>query len=428
VRVVARSSVLRLKGERVDVRALGEMLGVKVVLGGSVRRDGERLRITVELINAGDGYQLWSRQFDARMTNVFQVQEGIASAVVDALRPGLSDMRKPRSEPEGFALEAYSMYVRGRQFWNSETLEGYGRAIGCFEDTIAEWPGYARAYSGLADSYAELVYAGVLHPGEGMPRARTSALKALELDDGLSEAYLSLAMVLGLFEWDWAGGELAFMRAVQHGNYSAAHRIYGLFLTAMGRFEQGMDQLETARKLDPLSPQVQTALGFAYYEQRRYDQAIRHLRTLVETSEASAIAHVFLGLSYVQNSSPADALETIEKAPLAGSPVIQGAAAQVLALAGRPDKARRTLEEIRGVGQLLYVTPVSFAMLDLALGDTESALSWLDEGYDQRAPCMLWLNVDPRYDRIRGHPRFIALMNQMRFPSFARAEAIHGAA
>lgn len=414
--VVARRSAFQFKHQSVDLHTIERVLGANVVLEGAVRSDGSRLRVTAELANTSDGHQLWSAQFDHERVDFFAIQDEIASAIVTTLRPRSSEFRALSSRPTTFDLEAYSLYLRGRQLWDQQTNASLWVAIACFEAAIRKWPVYARAHAGLADCYLSLIYIGALAPKEGMPPAKAAAISALELDNELIEAITSLASLALLYEWDWEKSERLFLRAIQLGADSTVHYLYGLLLTATGRFKEGMEHLLLAERLDPLSARSKVAVGMAYYRSRAYDLALSHLTSALEIAGDTGEIHFCLSLVCMQKSMLDQALVQIHKArALAGAdPVLLASIGEVYALAGRRGEAEQVLAEIAELSRTSYVSPVNRALLYVALDEKNAALECLERGYDERAAWMIWLNVDPRYDRIRSSPRFVELLRRMR--------------
>ena len=264
-RVVARTSSFAFKGKQQDIREIGKKLNVATVLEGSVRKDGNRLRVTAQLNSVADGYHLWSETYERELKDVFTVQDEISRAIVDTLQLKLaSSARQPRPPSEN--VEAYDLYLQGRYHWSRWRSEGAERAIEYFQQAIQKDPNYAAAYSGLADSYAWMGFFGALPPNEAMPKARQAALKALALDDTLAAAHTSLGYVKSLHEFDWPGAEREFKRALQlNAGDSDAHFGYGItYLAPMGRLDEAVREMQTARDLDPLSPITNTYLGLAY--------------------------------------------------------------------------------------------------------------------------------------------------------------------
>ncbi len=417
--MVARRSASQFKSMNADLATIHNILGADLVLEGTVRKDGSHLRISAELANTSDGHQIWSEQIDREMTEVFKIQDEIASALVTTLRPRSSQFRDFALKPQAVNLEAYSLYLRGWQQWNKQTRVGLSEAIGCFEEAIRKCPAYAPAYAGLADCYLTFSYLGAEAPKNCIPPAKAAALQALELDDELAEAITSLASISLLYEWDWKNSENLFLRAIQLSADSSVHYLYGLLLEATNRFEESLEHLRLAVRFDPLAAQPQIAMGLAYYRQRKYELAIQHLNRALELPGNPGEVYFCLSLIYMQQDLLSQAMEFVQKAHgLAGAnPSLLASIGEVYALAGKEAEAQKVLEELSHLTHTTYVSPVNRALLYLALGEKNAALDSLQQGYDERASWMIWLKVDPRFDTIRTHPRFIRLIEKMGFPS-----------
>ena len=302
LRIASRTSVFALKGKPQDVRAIGALLGVTAVLEGTVRKAGDRLRITVQLSAVDDGRNLWSERYDRRLDDVFAIQDEIAHTIVSTLRTTfLAEIADPTSKRYTEDLKAYSLYLKGRFCWNKRSHEGVLEAIAYFEQAIAEDPRYALAYSGLSDSYAlQVDYRGV-PVNDGMERARRYARKALELDDTLAEAHTSLGWVLHIYDWDWEGAAGAYRRAIElNPGYAIGHQWYSWVLLVTGQADQALLESHTALELDPSSISIRRGLGWLYYYTRRYETALYHLRRAVAMNPTTEENYRILGLVLTQ--------------------------------------------------------------------------------------------------------------------------------
>jgi TolB-like protein/Tfp pilus assembly protein PilF len=302
-RVAARTSAFSFKGEQIDAREIGRKLNVNTVLEGSVQRVGDRLRVTAQLINAQEGYHLWSEQYDRVMADVFSIQDEITSAIVDALRIELPDReRSAVSKRYTRNLDAYQLYLKGRHHWNRSTTDGYWKAIDLFQEATRTDPTYALAYTGLADAYASLGDAGhsAVSPEEAFSAARAATMKALELDEGLSEAHATLGHLM-MHEFAWSDAEQEFRRAIElNPNYATAYRFLAGFFAAVGRSREAIVTLEKALDLDPVCLGTLTDLGVIHYFAREYDQAIEHYQEVLEMAPEFARAHATLSSAYVR--------------------------------------------------------------------------------------------------------------------------------
>src|SRR3954464_14738320 len=316
LQVASRTSVFALKSLREDMRTLGSRLNVATVLDGTVRKSGHRIRITVQLSRVSDGRLLWSERYDREMSDVFAIQDEIAGTIVRTLRATLlGELGDPTPVRYTANVKAYGLYLKGRFSWNRRTQEGIKDGIHYFEQAISEDPSYALAYSGLADCYAlELDYKGA-PVFEGMERARAEAAKAIALDDTLAEAHTSLGWVTFIYDWDWAGADRQFRRAVElNPSYATARQWWSWFLAAMGRFEQALEQARTAIELDPPSVSIRRSMGWMQYYVRQYDGALDNLRRAIAMNPTAEETHRLLGLVYLQQGAFDEATASFKEA------------------------------------------------------------------------------------------------------------------
>jgi serine/threonine-protein kinase len=417
LQVASRTSVFALKNLREDVRTLGTRLNVSIVLEGSVRKSGNRIRITVQLSSVADGRTLWSERFDRELADVFAVQDEIAGTIVRTLRSTLlRDLGDTTPVRYTSNVKAYSLYLKGRYCWNRRTQEGIKEGIRYFEQAIQEDPGYALAYSGLADSYAlDLDYRGV-PVFEGMERARAEARKALELDETLAEAHTSLAWVTFIFDWDWPEAEREFSRAIAlNPRYATARQWYSWFLAAMGRYDESLAQGRMAVDLDPASVSIRRSMGWLLYYARRYDDALEYLRRALAMNPTWE-THRLLGLVYLQQGSYDEAHASFQEA-VANSEhdaLSLAGLGQVAARRGRVEEARAVLQELDERAKTRYISPVAQAGLYVSLGEADKAFEWMDRAYDDRRGWLAYLKIEPMLDGIRTDPRFARLLERMR--------------
>jgi serine/threonine-protein kinase len=420
--VTARTSAFAFKGKDVDVRDVARQLNVETVLEGSVRSDGGQLVVTAQLINAETGYHLWSDRFERQLEDVFAVQEGIAQAVVDALRPQLlRESIDPLVHHSTEDFEAYLLYLQGRHHWYQRTPEGFASAIEYFDSAIARDPEYAMAYVGRADVYnLQGAYDyGLARPADAFPKARADAEAALHLDPDQADAHAALANTLFYYEWDWERAEQEYRQAIRlNPGYAPAHHWLALFLIAMRREEEAFAAIKHAQELDPLSLVMTTALGRYFYLTRDYDLAIQEYRRALERDSTFATAHVGLGWTYLQQGKTEEAIAEYEAALALGAP-------EQLALAllgnaygqsGKHDEAASILERLREESEGRYVPAEYLALVHLGLGDYDEALDGFDIAYANRSGALLFLRVEPIADPLRSHPRFQALLQKLALP------------
>jgi eukaryotic-like serine/threonine-protein kinase len=416
--VAARSSVFALKNVREDVRALGARLNVSTVLEGSVRKSGSRLRITVQLSNVADGRTLWSERYDRELADVFALQDEIAGTIVRTLRTTLlgeiGDLTPVRYTEN---LRAYSLYLKGRFWWNRRTQADIAEGVRYFEQAISEDPGYALAYSGLADSYAlELDYRGA-PVREGMERAKAQARKAIELDETLAEAHTSLGWVTFIYDWDWPAAEREFRRAIElNPHYSTARQWHAWFLAAMRRFEEALAEGRAAIELDPASVSIRRSLGWLQYYARQHEPALETLRRALAMNPTSEETHRLLGLVYLQQGMYEEATASFQEAIASSQHDVMAVAGlgHVAARRGQVTDARNLLDQLHQRARDHYVTPVAFAGLYVTLGDFDAAFEWLEQAYRERRGWLAYLNIEPLLDDVRADPRFHRLVERMR--------------
>ncbi len=417
LRVASRTSVFALKGKPQDVRAIGALLGASVVLEGTVRKSGERLRITAQLTSSEDGRLLWSQRYDRTLSDVFAIQDELAHTIVSALRATwFADLDQPLPRRYTESVVAYGLYLKGRFSWNKRTQEGVNEAIDYFEQAIAVDPDYALAYTGLADSYALHVDYRNVHVTAGFERAKTYARKALALDEALAEAHASLAWTLFIYDWDWAGAGREFRRAIElDSRYATAHQWYAFLLASQGRLEEALVEAHTAQELDPASVSIRRALGYVYLYARRYDQARYHLTRAIAMNPVAEESYRVLGLALALDGQYDEAARALREAM--GLP---GAAtytrvmlAYAMARGGNRSYSEELLAELEAKLAHDYVSPVELATLQIALGNLDGALDWMDRAYVERRGWMAYLTVHPIVDPLRGEPRFHALVVRM---------------
>src|SRR3989440_3914647 len=310
LKVAARTSAFSFKGKNANISEIGEKLSVKTILEGSVRKSGNRVRITVQLINVADGYHLWSEVYDRKMQDVFAIQDEITATTIRNLEIKLL---KPFSIDEATPanFEAYNAYLKGRHYLNRRTAADILKSVQYFEQSILLAPEYAPAFSGLADSY-NLLGAGdyaVLSPGEAFPKAKQAATRALEIDPSLANAHTALGWAATFYDWDLSRGEQHYLKALElNPGYATTHHWYGMLLAIRGNFDKAVVEIETARRLDPLSPIVNSDVAWVLYYARRYDEAIAQCRETIELAPNFSVAHWNLGQSLREKGMLADAI------------------------------------------------------------------------------------------------------------------------
>src|SRR6266576_1742929 len=417
LRIASRTSVFALKGKPQDIRAIGALLGVSAVLEGTVRKSGDRLRITAQLAAADDGRNLWSERYDRTLDDVFAVQDEISRTIVSTLRTTfLADIADPTPQRYTHNLAAYSLYLKGRYCWNKRSQEGVLESIAFFKQAIDLDPGYALAYSGLSDAYALQVDYRSVPVTEGYRLAREYALKALELDDTLPEAHTSLAWVLHVYDWDWSGAMREYGRALElNPGFATAHHWYSFVLMVTGQKEQAVMEALTALELDPSSLSVRRGVGWLSYYSRRYEHALYHLRRAIAMNPTSEDTYRVLGLVLMQQGAYAEAERAFREA-ITLSPDLSYATAgvaHVLALSGRRREAEALVAELEARARARYVTPVAFCIAHLGLRNIDQVFHWLERAYEDRRGWLTYLGVDPIFDPVKDDPRFAEFLRRM---------------
>lgn len=417
LKVAARTSAFSFKGKGAEAREIGKALSVNSVLEGSVRKAGNRIRISVQLVNAADGYQLWSERYDREMRDIFDVQDEIALAVVDALKIKLLGEDKAMLlKRHTQSPEALEHYLRGLSHFNRWTPGDFEKAIENFERAIAIDPEYASAYAALADAYTELLFFS-FSAGDVRQKARDAAEKALEFDASLAEAHNSLALIKLYLDWDYESAEAEFKRAIALNPGSASVRMwYGWFLALMGRFDEGLAELRRGHELDPLSPPNLNAIGVDLHWAGQTNQAIAQFLDVLELIPSYPVSQSFLAEAYVQAGDLDSAIGTIEETkPEAMDPQALAVAGYVYAKAGKREKALAILNEFEQRSTQGNVSALNFAQIYASLGDNEQAFTWLDKALDERAIWLPFLKVDVKFDTLRSDPRFQRLLRQVGF-------------
>lgn len=406
LRVVARGSAFQFKGKNPDIRAAGRQLGVTTVLEGSVQKSGDRLRITAQLSSAADGYHLWSETYDREVKDVFAVQDEISHAIVRALEVRVSgDPTRRLATASTQDLAAYNLYLQGRFHLNKWSPQDARKGIEYFQQAIAKDSRYAPAYAGLADCYTWLAVFGWTPAQQGMPQARIAAQRALQIDETLAAAHISLGYVKAMYDWDWPGAGREFTRALELSPGDPdAHFAYSLtYLAPLGRLDEALAESEQARALDPLSPYKITAVGMIYVYRREYDRAIAEYQ--------KAIA---LDATFSQAYEEMTRLKSVSgKFPDAANDI--PARAYAYARQGKKAAARALIEQWTQEFAYNQRCGFSYAAAEMyaSIGEKERAFEWLDKAYAERHPLLAYAKVMPSFDRLRADHRFTALLTRL---------------
>lgn len=414
LKVVARTSAFSFKGKNIDIGHIGNVLNVKTILEGSVRKSGDKLRITAQLIDTANGYHIWSEKYDRTMRDVFEMQDEIALAVVDALRSKLFGDEKTQLLRHFTAnTEAFHHYLQGRFFLNKFTADDASRAVGCFNDAIALAPEFAIAYAGLADSYIMLTEMGPLPPHEAMPRAKEAAIRALAINADLAEAHASLGVVLQSYDYDFAGAEKEFRRAIElNPNNPLPRQSYGILLTELERHPEATHQFQKALEVDPLSVVGNWIYSFCLFLARDYDGAIERTHKTLELDPTFGVAYLSLAFALQMKGEYAASVEAYaECSEVMGSS--ENAAYIIDSFKGGWDAFLLAMtSEKRPITFSSYIVAVFFA----ARGDKEGAFSELEASLAKRESHIIMVKADPRFDSLRDDPRFPDFLKKVGFP------------
>ncbi|HEX6064605.1 MAG TPA: BTAD domain-containing putative transcriptional regulator, partial [Longimicrobiales bacterium] len=406
------------------MREIGNELGVDYVLLGNVRWAGpdtasdRKVRVTLELLRVADERQLWSNTYDRVINDIFEVQSDIATQVIDRLGVTLAEPERRRlSETPAENHEAYTLYLKGRYFWNKRTKGSVQTAQGYFQQAVDIDPTYSLAWVGIADVWIARGWYSVLAPRDAFPKAKEAALRALQFDSTLAEAHASLGHIHLEFDYDWGAAEREYLRAIQlKPNYAVAHHWYGGFLSAMGRHEEALQHAERARTLDPIAPIIQTWKGLRYYFAGNLDAAIAEYNKALELDGTFAPAHMHMAWALGEAGRFDEGIAAAQRA-LANEPqslLYLASLGHAYAKAGRANDARAVLARLADAAATRHVSAFHVAMIHIALGDTDIALDWLDRALAERSPWIGYLKVDPRARSLRNQPRFQGLLAKAR--------------
>jgi TolB-like protein/DNA-binding winged helix-turn-helix (wHTH) protein/Tfp pilus assembly protein PilF len=407
LRVVPRSLVFNYKGREVDLRKIARELNVRSVLTGRVNRHGDMLSIQVDLIDVANVSQLWGQHYDRKISDILLVQEDISNDIFANLRLKLSLEEKKQ-------LDAFGLYLKGRNYLNKRTADGLQLGIEYFRQAIDVDSDYAPAYAGLADCYNMLVVYGISKPEEAFPKAKEAALKALKIDDTLAEAHTSLAFVKHRWDWERADAEREFLLALRYKpGYAPAHQWFSSYLVAVERFDEAIAEAKRAQELDPLSFISNLHLGWIFYLAGRYDEAIEHCKKLLEVDPNFFPAYRYLGLAYEQKGMYAKAISEFEKGvKLSGSSLMIALLGHAYAASGNKAEARRVLAELEREKQK-YVSPYTVAAIYAGLGEKDQAFGWLEKAYSERDIWLMNLKVDPVFKTLHSDRRLAGLLERL---------------
>ncbi len=417
LRVPARASAFSFKGKELDIREIGEKMNVEMVLDGSVRKAGNKLRITAQLVKVADNYPIWSKIYERNIEDTFALQDEISLAIVDSLKLKLlMEEKQELLKRHTDNLEAYKFYLQGRYFVAMRSHEDIKRGIKYFEQAIELDPDYALAYVGLADSYVMLPYYSSFPSKEAMPKAKEAVQKALEIDNKLVEAHVVLATILMEYDHDWAAAERKFMQAININPVNVdAHFNYAIQLQYEARFDEAIEEMKEAQELDPLSLVINRNLGELFYYARKYDLAIEALNKTLELKSDFVETHAYIGLAYLQKLMYEEALEELRKETEASKgelPLVDSWIGIVYAGMGEIERAKKVADDLLKRSKKDYI-PSSWGILYFALGEIDQGFEWLEKAYEEHDQWLLWQIRDPVCDSVRSDSRFKALLKKL---------------
>jgi TolB-like protein/Tfp pilus assembly protein PilF len=417
LRVAARTSAFQYKGKDIDVRRIGRELGVESVLEGSVRKAGERLRVTAQLVNVSDGYHLWSEKYDRDLEDIFAIQDEISLAIVEKLRGKLLKEERSRlvrryTDDE----EAYGLYLKGRYFWNRRHEGGIQMALKLFQEAVEKDPLNAPAYVGIADSFSSASHLGLMDPKVGYRKAKEAVAKALEIDDDLAEAHASLGWIKTYHDWDWPGAEAEFLRAIElNPKYAIAHYFYGLHLGIVARYDEAVAETSRVLELDPVDLKFNSAHGLALYWRRRDDEAIAQLQKTLDMDPTFYLAHLFLGFAFTGKAMWQEAVDAFSRAGALspGSPLTTGYIGFSLAASGRRNEALDQLARLEEMSKEKFVSHFYKALIHFGLKANDRAIDDLEKAFDERESWLPTIATFPLFDDLRADSRFATLVGRM---------------
>ncbi|MCP5106579.1 MAG: protein kinase [bacterium] len=417
LQVASRTSAFQFKEKGCDISEVGKKLKVQTVLEGSVRKAGNKLRITAQLINASDGYHIWSDKYDRDADDIFSIQDEISLAIVENLKVTLlGDEKEKLVKRYTKNEEAYNLYLKGLYSWNRRHEGGMKTALDYFQQAIECDPRYALPYVGIADCFNIMGFYGVLPAKQAFPRARQAAEKALEIDGTLGEAYASLGWISTMYDWDWIAGEREFQKAIAlNPNYATAHEWYALYLTAMGRFDDAITEVRKAQALDPLSLIINATVGSILWLAHRNDKAVEQFQKTLEMDPDFQLALLYLGCTYGSAGRYEEAIVPLQKAVQlpGGMLYAAGVLGNFYAVSGQKEKALEIIDHVNDLLGKGYSLLLQKAYIYSGLGEIDRAFELLEKALTERESQLVFCQSIPLFDILRGDSRFNDLLKRI---------------
>jgi len=423
LRVVSRTSVMHYKGSRATIPAIAHELGVDGVIEGTVLREGSRVRVTAQLVRVDSDSHLWADTYERETRDVLELQNEVARSIVREVRAKLTPQEhQVLNRARQVDPESYELYLKGRYFWNKRTQQTIPKAIEYFQRAVDKDPGYAAAYSGLADCYSSSGFSydlASLAPIEAFTKAKAAAATALQIEDGLPDVHNSLGFIKLTHDWDFAGAEAEFKRALElDAKLANTHHWYAHYLIAIGRKDEALAESKRALELDPLSLILNTHLGWHYVMAHDYDNATAQLLKTLDLDSSYGLAHWYLGLAYEQKLMYPEAIAQLKRADglLGRHLAVEGDLAHAYAVSNNEAEARKVLDDLSRLSRQRYVSPFEIALIHFGLGRKDEGFDWLDRAYRERADLLVYLKDDPRLDPVHTDPRFRDLLRRVGLP------------
>jgi len=421
LRVISRTSAMQYKGVHKNIRDIARELDVGTIVEGTVLRVGQRVRITAQLIDAVKESHLWAESYERDLRDVLALQSEIAQSVAREIRVKLTPHERAQiAQAQPVDPDAYEAYLKGRYYWNRSSGDTLTKGAECFRRATEKDPNYAAAYAGLADCASRGCWFGFLAPEDGFGKGKKLASQALTIAPNLAEAYASLGWALTHYDFDFVAAQRAFERSLElNSQYATGHEWFGMLLCLLGRGEEAFAEFATAVRLDPLAPIIHAAWGWTYFLARRYDEALERTNVALDLDPSFLPFTYLLGTLHMFKGNEQAAFAAYKRGIdiSAGAASYLGGLGWAYANVGRTDDARMVLTQLREMRKQKYVMATNIALIHAELNEKEEALRWLEQGFEERAAWMVYLNTDPRYDNLRSEARFQELLRRMKFPT-----------